>query len=158
MRIEPCHGCPIRDGCETREIFRKKARGMGAVSVRFRCSVLAAALRRGRRITLSMPFEKEASGSWGADPDWRIVKHAVAATITGQDSSGTKFRAVVDPGQGVEDRFRFLRYRRHTRIIRFLDEPDMGFCINGELLRDGKCDTSHNYCICNENAALAGGL
>ena len=152
MIIKPCFRCPLRECCAEREEFRRRARGLGAVSVMFRCAKIEAALRPGRRIVVDSPVLS------GTDPDWdaRVIHVPVPATITGCDR--TLFTCVVDPGTpGTEDEpekpiIRFRRRMGHHRIMRFLDEPDMELCSRGRRIqRNGVCDRPRDEpCLCAE--------
>lgn len=168
MRINPCHGCPLREGCEQREEFRQRTRGLGARSVRFRCDKLERALYPGRRIMIGTP---RMVGEW--EPDLRVQSTAVPATITGFHDD--KFTCVIDPGHvrgqidgdgceaPPEDKYRFRKYMRAQRIIHFLDEPDMPICEYGRVLRNGVCDfpkgDARTYgCTCKQFAEMAAEL
>ena len=166
--IAPCVGCPIKEGCEQREAFRQRARGIGASSIRFKCDLLAHALRIGRRITILQPIGVEVSGRW--EPERSIVRAVVKATINGL-SPRYEFSCVIDRGEieraqqnyptctdTVEDddieRFRFRRYQKPSRIQAFLDEPDWVLCELGTMRHpDAVCDGEKGSCWCG-----AGGL
>lgn len=166
-RINPCHGCPAREGCEQRDEFRRRIAGIGARSVTFRCERLNAALRPGRRIVIGTPVMVDHSSY--CEPNFRIRQTAVPATIT--RSHDGKFTCVIDPGhvrgrldlyendepEDIE-KYRFRKYLRAQQIIRFLDEPDMPVCRNGRVQRDGTCDAPDGGCYCAEEAQLAQAL
>jgi len=155
MRLNPCHGCPARDGCEQREVYRAAVAGIGARNVSFTCAVLAARMKPGTRITISTPtvtfggyrhYTDEPIERWG-------VKD-VAATILATRPDH-KFSCVVDPGEldaecVAEDkdvnRLRFRKMRPHTRIKAFRDEPPLKVCEGGNVLRDGACDRRDEWC------------
>ena len=151
--ISPCHLCPLRDGCALRDEFRAQARALGsaAISVAFRCPRLAKEIRPGRRVVVGHP---QIDGH-DRDDGLPIIKHAaVPATVT---DVGRKHRfvCVIDPGAITIDESahanpRFRRRQAHYRIVRFLDEPDFPLCASGNVLRDGKCDTSENHCFCKQ--------
>jgi len=165
-RINPCHGCPLREGCDLRETFRERTRLLGDVarSVTFRCKKLADALRPGRRVLVPTPRPKEGPYSWGGDPDIQIESVAVPATITG--SHDNTFSCVIDEGnvfgrwsyeaggqQAPDERFRFRKSMRHTRVVRFLDEPDRRLCEMGKrvMKADGTCDKPDDWpCYCKD--------
>lgn len=161
-RLNPCHGCPVRAGCEQREVFRAKARGLGARSITFRCPRLDKELRQGRRILVMTPRMKEHVRSTAYEPDFRVEMVAVPATITG--SHDGEFTCVIDPGHVYgrlngnleesppDDKYRFRRKMRAARIIRFLDEPDMEVCKNGaRVMRGGVCDRlPDEACYCKQ--------
>jgi len=160
-RINPCHGCPVRDGCEQRDEFRRRVSGCGARSVTFRCERLTEALRPGRRVMISTPYVDVRSDY----DDWRMAQKAVPATISG--SHEDKFTCTIDPGHvqgglnndGEEDpasldKYRFRKRMRAQRIIRFLDEPDMPVCKNGRVQRGGACDAPDGGCYCENEKAV----
>jgi hypothetical protein len=145
MRINPCHACPLRNGCEEKKAIQAKASGTGARSISYDCDKLEKELRIGRRILIENvilspgDYEMEYSRSW----------FKVKATITGR-SGYYRFACVVDPGQITEEmtvegidinKIRFRRTMRHTRIVGFLDEPDAILCACGNVQIDGLCDT-----------------
>lgn len=156
MRIEPCFGCPMREGCTERDAYRSAASKTGAVAIRYRCTKLEGELRPGRRIVTTVP-------RLDADRDGELRRrgdHEVQATIV--SASGPRFCCVVDPGepgidgQGTDVRptVRFRRTMRHTRIRRFLTEPDAKVCKQGRVQRDTGCDfpsDSHCYCAAMED-------
>jgi hypothetical protein len=149
--VFPCAGCPLRDGCDQRQEFAQRAKASGAGSISLRCSILKDAVRPGRRVQIMTPeIEYDRYG------EVVIRKAAVSATIT---TIGTKyqFASVVDPGQLLPDdgeerrhrgNVRFRRRQPHYRIVRFLDEPDAVLCSNGNVQRDGVCDTYDGTCFC----------
>ena len=137
--IYPCHSCPLREGCQQREEFRQRAREARCTSIRFRCAILAGELRPGRRIVV----KGGVFDGWD-DLDWLDVKATVTRVI------GCKFNCTVDPYQidGVDDGgepHRFRRTRPHSRIVRFLDEPDAQVCSKGCVVRDGFCDRGESF-------------
>lgn len=158
VRINPCHGCPLREGCEQRDEFRRRVHGLGLRSATFRCAKLDEALRPGRRIMVPTPRARDRGN--GYEMDIRVEKVAVPATVTGAHDG--EFTCVIDPGHiygrlsydGEEippdDKYRFRRKQRASRIIRFLDEPDMPLCKTGaRVLRDGTCDRPDDWpCYC----------
>lgn len=164
VRINPCHGCPLREGCEQRDEFRRRVRGLGLRSATFRCQKLDDALRQGRRIMVATPRIRDCGS--GYYPDHRVEMVAVPATITG--SRDGEFTCVIDPGhvygqmsyEGDEippdEKYRFRRKQRASRIIRFLDEPDMEVCKDGgRVQRNGACDRPPGeICYCEQTASL----
>lgn len=153
--IAPCAGCPVKNGCTQREIFRQRARGLGASSVRFRCNLVANALRVGRRITILQPIGVEVSGQY--EPEISIRRAVVRATINGL-SARYDFSCVIDKGE-IEraqryypncaeewtpediERRRYRRYQKPSRIQTFLDEPDWLQCPHGTMhAPDSVCD------------------
>lgn len=157
-RIIPCFGCPLRVGCLQRDEFRAKARRLGAISVRFRCPILAARITPGTRIEIMAPFPRVEHMSW--EPEIVVGKRPVAATITCAYINDHSFLCVIDPGQGVgmapdgdpdKDKTRLRRFRkrmRAQRIVAFLDETPAELCGAGNPIRNGKCDTGNGYCQC----------
>jgi hypothetical protein len=142
VRVNPCFACPLRTGCEHRNELRAKALGIGAVSVNFRCERLAKELRPGRRVMV--PAISVVEGRYYDEE--RKSSIAVPATITGA-VKGYQFVCVIDPGalpEHIDGRdmelYRFRKPMRHTRIIRFLDEPDAQVCKNGRVMRGETCD------------------
>lgn len=148
VRINPCYGCPISAGCELRDEWRHKVMGLGLRSVWFECPKLEDAIRPGRRVVIRHPvYDGDAEGG----PEY--VKHIeVKATITTIRTPGHSFACVLDPGQITkEDLFdntkataheiRWRKTQAHRRIQKFLDEPDMPVCSNGNVTRDGVCET-----------------
>jgi hypothetical protein len=146
MRINPCHACPLRNGCENREVLRKKASGTGARCISYDCDKLGKELRAGRRIMIETIILTPTDNHWydGWDRSYRNVK----ATITAH-SGYYRFACVIDPGQITEDdiaenadlnKIRFRKTMRHTRIVQFLDEPDAEMSICGNVKRNGKCE------------------
>ena len=131
MHIAPCHRCGLKAGCAQNEIFREKVRGLGARSVRFACPILAREIRPGRRIIMHAKF---ATG--GPYEDYWVGSFDVPATILDvQDRY--RFTALIDEAALSREQWRDLKaYARapdsvrirgrvhHSRIVRFLDEPD----------------------------------
>lgn len=165
VRINPCHGCPAREGCKQREEFRRRVSGLGLRSATFRCDRLAAELRRGRRVLVPTPCPK-ATGRYYDGDGWTVQMVAVPATIT--NSHDGWFSCVIDPGRvygGINgdetentDKYRFRRRMRAARIVRFLDEPDRAFCEVGArlLLPSGECDRPlGEWCECKQFAEVA---
>lgn len=157
--LKPCHRCPLRDGCELRDEWRRKIARSGLVSAAFKCAKLAAALRPGRRIMVSVPGEPEMD-RYG-EPIGRHGYHLAKATITSSDNRG-RYVCVVDAGQIKEspvirdaDKVRFRRQREAFTISRFLDEPDATLCKLGRVKRGAECDRQANDdCGCRfEDAA-----
>lgn len=165
--IAPCTRCPLSAGCEHRDELRKKARGLGARSVRFNCDILKAEVRRGRRIVIMAPVVQDIRIY---DYDDRFDhpyfgKIEVNATIANVRPDYS-FQAVIDAGQlptdGVVDgeyheeltpeqvnARRFRRMQPHIRIIRFLDEPDRKVCaLDNLMLPAGGCETRYGECQC----------
>ncbi len=167
MRINPCHGCPVRDGCALRDEFRQRARGIGARSVTFHCPRLAEEFRPGRRVLVPTPRLKDMGSCY--EPDYRVEMVAVPATVTGYRNA--EFSCVIDPGHvygnldedgergAADDKFRFRRAMRVQRVVRFLDEPDRARCKHGRVaLPDGDCDKPPGedcYCETERSMRLA---
>lgn len=102
---------------------------------------------------------------WGDNE--HVSRKMVKATITAI-GPGHAFACVVDPGQITEedligepstgvDGVRFWRKRRHSRIAKFLNEPDDKPCKFGNLRRNGKCDyrtDKASQCGCDHAEAM----
>jgi hypothetical protein len=154
-RITPCYRCPLREGCERRAELAKRCAGLGAVSIKFRCDILKAALRIGRRVLIQAPRIVNSVGSIygdGGPYEERNGSFQVKATITAVYDNH-RFRSTVDPdsfGDPDEpeiaehccgsDKIRFRKCQPHYRILRFLEEPDMPVCRNSNVQRAGTCD------------------
>jgi hypothetical protein len=167
--IAPCARCPLREGCELREGFRKRAKGIDAVSIRFQCPCLGAEVRIGRRIVITAPSLSE---YYCNEIPGVIVRHVeVPATITvaypDYSFSATVDRGALDvtemdecpEGKEPKEEHRFRRRQKHIRIVRFLDEPDRLFCASRSLLLpDGNCDQHpESECMCKlGNPAVTG--
>jgi len=148
VRINPCHGCPLKKDCNLYVEFRQRAAGIGARSVTFRCQRVVEKIPPGTRITMSMPWMDENSGPYGEDYLKRSAMEATVLSVT----DDAKFNAVMDKSELIEDdRFRF-RKRKHVRaIIKFLDEPPATICKNGNvvMLNGTVCDTRESDgCLC----------
>ena len=142
VRLNPCFGCPLSEGCELRAEWRKRVSGLGLRSATFDCPHLTKAIRPGRRVEIMAPFAVWTDGHYDG-PQMDIVKRPVAATIT-IAASGHYFVCTIDPRDDMETKFRFRRKMRHSRIRRFLDEPDERLCpALSHVVRDGKCDAPH---------------
>lgn len=151
-RIVPCYRCPLREGCQQRDIYRQKAAGIGAVSIRFKCPVLAARLAPGTRIKIPHPVGVLEYDCYAGEHEV-FKKYDLPATITTSD--GYNFAAIIDVDQTDEDgqpvKNRFRRKMPAYRIAEFLDEPPRKFCELGNLLLpDGKCDNSDGECYCKK--------
>lgn len=156
--IKPCHGCPLGKECDLRADYRNRVANLGLRSATFDCPRLAAELRLGRRIEISTVV------GIGVDQygeEYGAIRSCVPATIT--SVYRTSFACVIDKGaisESPDDHadglrniaaVRFRRYQPHTRILRFLDEPDAPSCANGRIMRDGICDrSSDDACYCKE--------
>lgn len=161
VRINPCFGCPLRHGCERRAEFASRVRGLGLRSATFDCDRLAEALQPGTRIEIAAPIRSYAKFG----DDYTITRAHVPATIT--TNRRTEFACVVDREPlkaamhtcGDEetdvDRVRFRRTMRHSRIVRFLDEPKRTLCEFGNpCAPDGKCDSRGDECNCGQREAM----
>lgn len=148
MRINPCHACPLRNGCDNREALRKKASGTGARCISYDCDKLDKELRIGRRIMIETVILTPTDNPYYADDVYDRSRRNVKATISAR-SGYYRFACVVDPGEITEEdvaegidvnKIRFRKTMRHTRIVRFLDEPDTKMSVCGNVMRDGDCD------------------
>ena len=143
--IHPCRRCPASEGCPDRATLRERASKTGAASITFRCQRLAAEIRPGRRIVVSVPHAVICD----RDGDTRIDHLAARATIT-HTAPSYQFSCVVDPGDAPQDEdggvardgrlIRFRKRRKHSTIVGLLDEPDATLCRNSRVQRDGVCD------------------
>jgi hypothetical protein len=162
VRINPCHGCIIREGCELRAAWREKLSGLGLRSARFNCPKLASEVRVGRRITVLAPVSDYDTSEYGTSASRQEVKATITAVNKNHD-----FACVVDPGQLTEDdiydehsdvdKIRFWKFRKPTRIHKLLDEPDVKICENGNIRRNGVCDyrkDKQNQCACDYMAFM----
>jgi len=162
VRINPCFGCPLRVGCEQRADFAKRVRGLGLRSATFNCERLAAALTMGTRIEIAAPVrDYRYGGSEDHGFEYSITRFNVPATITTQNP--TTFACTIDreplktamekcgDGETDVDRVRFRKTMRHSRIVRFLDEPKRTFCEFGNVRKpEGGCDARNGECGCQQ--------
>lgn len=163
VRINPCFGCPLRAGCEQRSSFAARVRGLGLRSATFTCDKLSAALAPGRRVVVTMPTFSYDS----YDHEVTSGRREVKATI--HSSHGNEFACVVDQSdidKMVEDevvaenadpkKIRWRKTMRHSRIVRFLDEPHWTRRNCGNLVSpDGACHTKDGVCTCKVYGTLA---
>ena len=113
-----------------------------AQSLRVACSgELVRELRKGRRVIITHPviyFNEE----WSSR-ERKIYRVQVKATIRHVWPLRYEFLAVIDAGESglvAGDRKRFRKKQKHTRIERFLDEPDREICGCGWPVLDGVAD------------------
>lgn len=153
VRINPCFGCPLRVGCDQRAVFAKRVHGIGLRSATFNCDRLSAAITPGTRIVLNVPIMGEES----------ISRHLLPATIT--SSKGNEFACVIDEAairDAYEDyamdeavpytKARFRKTMRHSRIVKFLDEPKREMCSHGNPILPGyACDAREQPCGCERH-------
>lgn len=160
MRINPCHGCSRRHGCEQREVFRQRVLGIGARTVTFHCPILTAEIRPGRRVVIPAKFVVEHdTGPWETAVQIENAKATIRSVYPGH-----YFTSVIDADAFDADEWAFftehasnpenIRNRRkmhHNRIVEFLDEPDHPTCKRGELTTGGVCDwrRSGGVCACS---------
>ena len=148
VRINPCFGCPLRRGCDLKAEFSKRVAGLGLRSATFNCPTLSAKLAKGARIVVTMP---EMGATEYGDADVQCGRREVNATIHNVTGfmfacvvDKTDIQAMVDDGVVAEsanpDRIRFRKRMRHSRIVRFLDEPRRQVCEFGNVVMDGGCD------------------
>lgn len=157
VRINPCYGCPVKDGCEQRAVYRKRVSGLGLRSATFRCERLKERIKPGTRIVVTMPTLR-----WSEYGDTNIFcgRREVKATI--HSSDGMHFACVIDKSE-IDDmadrgevsesadpeRIRYRKTMRHSRIVRFLDEEPWRVCEFGAVVSpSGSCGNSH--CSCQE--------
>lgn len=163
VRINPCFGCPLRVGCDQRSEFAARVRSLGLRSATFNCARLAEKLTPGTRIEIAAPVrDYRDHGSVTPDDfglEYQITRFNVPATITTRNP--TTFACIVDrePLKAAMekcgdyetnfDRVRFRKIMRHSRIVRFLDEPKRAFCEFGNVKTpDGQCDARDGECDC----------
>ncbi len=149
--LKPCTGCPLREGCQQRDDFRGRVKGLGLRSVTFNCDRLTTSLTPGTRIVVKHPIVvKTDDGYYG--PASATIYAELPATI---NSSGLdEFSCVIDRDallaaiekQGGDqsdkvDTYRFRKTMLARRIVRFLDEPKRDFCDCGHVKAiDGRCE------------------
>jgi hypothetical protein len=145
MRINPCHGCPFKKGCELYVKFQARTKGIGARSVTFRCQRIVEKLPKGTKVTMSMPYLNE--DGWTPE----IIISPMAATILHVSDDG-KFNAVMDKDERIDDdRFRWRKTKHVRAIVSILDEPIVHVCKNGNpMLTEDTCDNSRQRggCLC----------
>lgn len=163
VRINPCFGCPLRVGCDQRAEFSRRVRGLGLRSATFNCDRLAEALTMGTRIEISAPVRDYRLSPTSEDHgfEYEITRFLVPATITTKNP--TTFACTIDreplkaamdkcgDRETNVDRVRFRKTMRHSRIVRFLDEPKRTFCNLGNVRRpDGGCEARDGECGCQQ--------
>lgn len=150
--LKPCTGCPLRHGCEQREDFRRRVRGLGLRSATFNCEKLAGALQLGTRVVIRHPIAVEYDTGYGSFGEYKIVHVEVPATITGNGRA--EFSCVVDRDallastrerDGDDSKIDIYRFRKTMparRIVRFLNEPRRRLCTQcgNAKLPNGTCD------------------
>lgn len=159
VRINPCFGCPLRSGCDQREDFAKRVRGLGLRSATFNCAKLTGALSVGTRIEIAAPIRDYGTSM---DPGYEFAITRVVLPATIHSTDGSRFACVIDreamqaamdrhsDGETSVDAVRFRRTMRHSRIVRFLDEPRRKLCEFGNVITpDGKCDSRNSECGCS---------
>jgi len=163
VRINPCFGCPLRDGCELKREYSQKVRGLGLRSATFNCPILLSKMVRGARIVVTMP---EIGPTMYGDSEVQCGRREVRATI--HTVNGLHFACVVDRADVLAmkddevlaesadpERIRFRKTMRHSRIVRFLDEPLRRVCEFGNVVDDGGCHLRPGegaVCHCKEAA------
>jgi len=158
VRLNPCFGCALKEGCAEREAWRKRVAGLGLRSATFRCAKLGAELRPGRRIEISTVYTANVHSQYSDHDTYDMGRKDVRATITYVDANGD-FTCTIDPGQISEEevtagtdinKIRFRRKMRPSRIKRFLFGPDWDVCKGGgHVILDGKCDGADRLCQCD---------
>lgn len=149
IRITPCYRCPLREGCQQRDVYRQKASGLGAVSIRFRCKILADRLAPGVRIKIPHPVGFTAYDPYGGE---NTIFKSLPLPATILSSDGYNFSSVIDKDETDEEgeplNNRFRRKMPAYRIVEFIDEQPRKICKMGNLLLpDGTCDNS-GECWC----------
>lgn len=160
VRINPCYGCPIKEGCEQKAEYRRRVSGLGLRSATFRCERLKDRIKPGTRIVVTMPT----FGPNNYGEDIYCGRREVKATI--HSSDGMHFACVVDKSEiddmaereelsesADRERIRYRKTMRHSRIVRFLDEEPWRVCEFGAVvIPSGSCGNSH--CSCREYGKL----
>lgn len=152
MNLFPCHGCPFREGCQQREVFRSKTKGLGARVVKFACPILDREMRYGRRITMWCRF---VSGDPSGDDSYgqSYWYGEVPATITGVYAD-YKFSSVIDQDALTPEQWDEVKEFAHSphlvhvrrsatyrRIRQFLHEPDVPVdVVEAAILRAKEAD------------------
>jgi len=156
VRLNPCFGCPIyrgqkRDACTTRNEYRAKIAGLGLRSATFNCPTLAERLKPGTRVQIMHPIFHD--GDWDGGS---VSQEKVPATIHRQHLN--EFACVVDRQPLLElmleedaakvDKVRFRKFMRHSRIVKFLDEPPREICSGGNPVDPNtlSCDRKPGDC------------
>lgn len=148
--LKPCTGCPLRNGCEQRDDFRKRVAGLGLRSATFNCDRLRKAITPGTRILVNHPISVETSGYCG-EPYTDVVRVEVPATIVTSDRDEFScvidrdaLLAAIDEHEADADKvdiYRFRKTMKARRIVKFLDEPRRAICPCGNpRLAGGACD------------------
>lgn len=168
VRINPCFGCPLRVGCDLRADYAKRVRGLDLRSATFNCEKLYVSLAAGTRIEIAAPVRDYRVTPTSDDHgfEFEITRFNVPATITG--GKLYQFTCVVDrePLKAAMekcgdfetdvDRVRFRKTMKHSRIVRFLDEPKRPRCDFGNpITPEGKCDVRDGVCDCKQFAEKA---
>ncbi len=166
--LKPCTGCPLREGCEQRNAFRKLVSGLGLRSATFNCDRLKSAIAPGTRILVSHPIRVETGRSYYEGPQYEIIREDLPATIihSGRDDFSCvidrdALRTAIEDNGGEEaepiDTYRFRRTMNARRIVGFLDEPKRRICGCGNaVLPNGDCDKRPNAECFNVPAELVG--
>ncbi len=163
VRINPCYGCPIRNGCKQRDDFKQKVAGLGLRSATFNCARLSDRLAPGTRIVVNVPIFGE-EDYYGEVAVGRQEVPATICTHKGNDFSciiDLEAMKVLEEDGYLKDgadpnKIRFRKTMKHSRIVRFLDEPKRSICMFGNpILPSGKCDTREGNCSCVEVKANA---
>lgn len=150
--LKPCTGCPLRKGCEQRDDFRRRVKGLGLRSATLNCDKLKKAIAPGTRILVPHPIRVEIGGSEWSGPEYVVIRKDLPATIVG--SGLDEFSCVIDrdallaavaaeEGEDADkvDTYRFRKTMKARRIVKFLDEPRRNLCACGKVrLLDGSCD------------------
>lgn len=166
VRINPCFGCPLGKDCEQKAAFKSRVTGLGLRSATFRCAKLSDALSAGTRIEIAAPvrdyieYGSHNEGDFGFE--YQITRVLVPATIIAKHDH--EFACIVDRQPLLDamrkhgdaetdvDKVRFRKYMRHSRIVRFLDEPKVKMCAFGNpILPDGRHDVREGECNCGSS-------
>ena len=169
VRLNPCFGCPLGKSCELKADFKSRVSGLGLRSATFRCPKLKDALAVGTRIEIAAPvrdYTKYSGGDGEFGFEYDITRVLVPATIVGCNDH--KFACIVDrepllaamlkhgDRETNVDTVRFRKYMRHSRIVRFLDEPKVAMCKFGNpILPSGRHDVREGECDCGSSIVTA---
>lgn len=163
--IKPCRLCPLRENCQQRDEFRARVRDLGSAarSVEFRCPVLSAEVRKGRRIIISQAYSGYVDDYYSCEPTEVTCgagRREIPATITFVwpdysfqcTADKDAFEAIwSDEMPETLEKWmpkRFRRRQKHHRIVRFLDEPDRPITECGNVGVKGACDSRTGACEC----------
>lgn len=154
--IAPCHGCHLRPGCDQNKEFLSRLQGLAARSVKFKCPILDRELRPGRRIVMNTRFVFPEEG----------FSQVVRATILRVDVN-YRFASIIEEDEldhcewsaikGIANNPSNVRFRKHkpnSRILEFLDEPDLTVCAQSQIVTDKVCGECRDWTECKFRDSL----